>query len=177
MLSDPSVTILMYFVLPVWFIAGFADWICHRATSIETASGVKESAIHALMWALVKRLNEFGKHSKPRLAEVAWDTACGGTGHELTLVTDPPKGKVRIWPALYHGFCSAQGVKADSVRECNQWIEIADGEADLFSGAYWFQASWQRKILVAFPTVLRSGLRDNLEISKWLGALDDSRAF
>jgi hypothetical protein len=24
MLSDPSVTILMYFVLPVWFIAGFA---------------------------------------------------------------------------------------------------------------------------------------------------------
>jgi hypothetical protein len=25
---------------------------CHRATSIETASGVKESAIHALMWAL-----------------------------------------------------------------------------------------------------------------------------
>ena len=45
----PSVTILMYFVLPVWFIAGFADWICHRATSIETASGVKESAIHALM--------------------------------------------------------------------------------------------------------------------------------
>jgi len=52
MLSDPSVTILMYFVLPVWFIAGFADWICHRATSIETASGVKESAIHVLMWAL-----------------------------------------------------------------------------------------------------------------------------
>ena len=52
MLSDPSVTILMYFVLPVWFIAGFADWICHRATSIETASGVKELAIHALMWAL-----------------------------------------------------------------------------------------------------------------------------
>jgi hypothetical protein len=52
MLSDPSVTILMYFVLPVWFIAAFADWICHRATSIETASGVKESAIHALMWAL-----------------------------------------------------------------------------------------------------------------------------
>ena len=39
MLSDPSVTILMYFVLPV------SDWICHRATSIETASGVKESAI------------------------------------------------------------------------------------------------------------------------------------
>jgi hypothetical protein len=47
MLSDPSVTILMYFVLPV------SDWICPRATSIETASGVKESAIHALMFVEV----------------------------------------------------------------------------------------------------------------------------
>ena len=47
MLSDPSVTILMYACLVhCWFC------FCHRATSIETASGVKESAIHALMWAL-----------------------------------------------------------------------------------------------------------------------------
>ncbi|MGX7871527.1 hypothetical protein ACVDG5_000110 [Mesorhizobium sp. ORM6] len=34
MLNDPMVLILMYFVLPVWLIAGFADWLCHRATHI-----------------------------------------------------------------------------------------------------------------------------------------------
>ena len=38
----------MYFVLPVWLAAGFADYLCHRATSIETTSGWKESLLHLL---------------------------------------------------------------------------------------------------------------------------------
>jgi hypothetical protein len=37
MLSDPTVLILMYFVLPLWLVAGFADWLCHRASHIEHA--------------------------------------------------------------------------------------------------------------------------------------------
>lgn len=48
---DPIVVILMYFLLPVWFAAGFADWLCHRATHIETTTGAKESLIHLLMFA------------------------------------------------------------------------------------------------------------------------------
>jgi hypothetical protein len=53
MLSDPMVLILMYFVLPVWLIAGFADWLCHRATHIESTTGAKESLIHLLMFVEV----------------------------------------------------------------------------------------------------------------------------
>ncbi|MGX8008925.1 diguanylate cyclase [Mesorhizobium sp. ORM8.1] len=53
MLADPVVLILMYFVLPVWLVAGFADWLCHRATHIETTTGAKESLIHLLMFAEV----------------------------------------------------------------------------------------------------------------------------
>lgn len=53
MLDDPMVLILMYFVLPVWLIAGFADWLCHRATHIESTTGAKESLIHLLMFAEV----------------------------------------------------------------------------------------------------------------------------
>jgi hypothetical protein len=53
MLSDPTVLILMYFVLPVWLLAGFADWLCHRASQIETTTGPKESLIHLLMFAEV----------------------------------------------------------------------------------------------------------------------------
>ena len=53
MLADPMVLILMYFVLPVWLIAGFADWLCHRATHIESTTGAKESLIHLLMFAEV----------------------------------------------------------------------------------------------------------------------------
>lgn len=47
---DPQMLLLLYFVLPVWLIAGFADWICHRATNIETTTGLKETYIHILMF-------------------------------------------------------------------------------------------------------------------------------
>jgi hypothetical protein len=50
MLSDPTVLVLLYFVIPIWFAAGIADWICHRATHIEKTSGVKESFIHLIMF-------------------------------------------------------------------------------------------------------------------------------
>ncbi len=51
MLNDPTVIILMYFILPLWLVAGFADWLCHRASHIETTSGAKESLLHLLMFA------------------------------------------------------------------------------------------------------------------------------
>lgn len=51
MLNDPSVLILMYFILPVWLVAGCADWLCHRASHIETTTGAKESILHLLMFA------------------------------------------------------------------------------------------------------------------------------
>jgi hypothetical protein len=39
---------LMYFILPLWLAAGFCDYLCHRATKIESTSGPKESALHLL---------------------------------------------------------------------------------------------------------------------------------
>ena len=53
MLSDPMVLILMYFIMPVWLAAGFADWLCHRASHIETTTGAKESLIHLMMFTEV----------------------------------------------------------------------------------------------------------------------------
>jgi hypothetical protein len=44
-------TMLMYFVLPVWLAAGFADYICHRAAHIERTSGWRESLLHLLQLA------------------------------------------------------------------------------------------------------------------------------
>jgi hypothetical protein len=41
----------MYGVLPLWLLAGFLDWVCHRAAHIETSTGPKESLIHLLMFA------------------------------------------------------------------------------------------------------------------------------
>jgi ABC-type spermidine/putrescine transport system permease subunit I len=47
----PAHLILMYFVLPAWLMAGFADYLCHRATHIESTSGPKESLLHLLQFA------------------------------------------------------------------------------------------------------------------------------
>ncbi|MEX1032358.1 MAG: diguanylate cyclase [Cellvibrionaceae bacterium] len=43
------ISLLLYVFLPLWGIAGFADWCCHRATHIETTSGLKESLMHSVM--------------------------------------------------------------------------------------------------------------------------------
>jgi len=42
------VGVLLYFLFPIWLLAGVADYICHRRTSIERTSGVGESALHLL---------------------------------------------------------------------------------------------------------------------------------
>ena len=49
--SGAAEAVLMYFILPVWLAAGFADYLCHRATSIETTSGPRESLLHLLQFA------------------------------------------------------------------------------------------------------------------------------
>ena len=47
--AEVTRTVLMYFVLPLWLVAGFADYLCHRASDIATTSGPTESLIHLLM--------------------------------------------------------------------------------------------------------------------------------
>ncbi|MDB5870261.1 MAG: hypothetical protein JWP96_2593 [Polaromonas sp.] len=42
---------LMYGALPLWSLAGLADWWCHRRTRIERTSGIQESAFHLAMFA------------------------------------------------------------------------------------------------------------------------------
>jgi hypothetical protein len=37
------------FLLPIWVLAGVADYLWHRRTRIETTSGTEESVTHALM--------------------------------------------------------------------------------------------------------------------------------
>jgi len=49
--ADVIRSMLMYFILPLWLCAGFADWLCHRASQIATTSGPKESLIHLAMLA------------------------------------------------------------------------------------------------------------------------------
>ena len=47
--SQLLIQLMLYVFLPLWGVAGFVDWCCHRATRIEQTSGLKESLIHSLM--------------------------------------------------------------------------------------------------------------------------------
>lgn len=100
MLNDPLVLILMYFVLPLWLLAGFADWLCHRASHIESTTGAKESVLHllqfgevgiALLAALFLNINAgvigfmivvFFVHE----ATALWDVSYAVTAREVTPV-------------------------------------------------------------------------------------------
>lgn len=42
-------SLLVYVVMPLWVVAGFLDYLCHRTSDIEHATGIRESLIHWLM--------------------------------------------------------------------------------------------------------------------------------
>jgi hypothetical protein len=44
---------LLYFIMPLWMIAGLLDWYHHRRTKIEETAGTHESLIHLLMMSEV----------------------------------------------------------------------------------------------------------------------------
>ena len=50
MQANAATYALMYFVLPLWLAAGFADYLCHRGAAIAVRSGAKESLIHLLLF-------------------------------------------------------------------------------------------------------------------------------
>jgi hypothetical protein len=44
---------LLYFLVPLWYAPGLADWWWHRQTKIEETSGTHESMTHAIMMTVV----------------------------------------------------------------------------------------------------------------------------
>lgn len=47
---DMSLTVVVLFVLlPLWVLAGLADWMCHRRSDLAETTGIKESLFHLLM--------------------------------------------------------------------------------------------------------------------------------
>ena len=52
-LSPGMASYFLYFLIPLWIGAGFADWVLHRRTRIERTSGIKESLLHGAQMAEV----------------------------------------------------------------------------------------------------------------------------
>jgi hypothetical protein len=51
MLDDRTLLILMYFILPVWLLAGCANWLCHPRGPYQRTTDAKGSLLHLLIFA------------------------------------------------------------------------------------------------------------------------------
>ena len=103
------VNMILYGLLPLWGITGFIDWCCHRATHIETTSGLKESLIHSLMGIqlgipIVLAIVFYVNVSVLLICIAAWFM------HEFVAHWDvhysAPKRKISIWEVHVHNYMS-----------------------------------------------------------------------
>ena len=46
-------SVLLAIALPLWLLAGFGDWLCHRRTLIQHTAGPRESALHLLLYLVI----------------------------------------------------------------------------------------------------------------------------
>lgn len=44
---------LLAIALPLWLLAGFGDWLCHRRTLIQRTAGPRESALHLVLYLVI----------------------------------------------------------------------------------------------------------------------------
>ena len=47
------VAVLLWFILPLWLLAGVGDYLSHRLTRIEETSGAHESVLHIVQFVLI----------------------------------------------------------------------------------------------------------------------------
>lgn len=106
-LAEVLTASILYFFLPLWLLAGFGDWLCHRVARISENAGLKESLLHLLM------LTELGL---PLLAGLFFEINAlviglmivGFIAHEATVLWDLryASSKRRILPVeqIVHSF-------------------------------------------------------------------------
>lgn len=46
---SPQLLLVLYVVIPLWLLAGLADWACHRRSDLKDTSGAPESVLHLLL--------------------------------------------------------------------------------------------------------------------------------
>jgi len=103
------INLILYGLLPLWGITGFIDWCCHRATHIETTSGLKESLIHSAMGIqlgipIVLSIMFYINVSILLICIAAWLL------HEVIAHWDvyysAPKREISIWEVHVHNYMS-----------------------------------------------------------------------
>ncbi|WP_196159902.1 diguanylate cyclase [Reinekea sp. G2M2-21] len=123
------INVLLYLFLPLWGIAGFVDWCCHRATHIESTSGLTESLMHSVMGiqvgipiilCLTYRVNVLIL----LLCLLAWAL------HEFIAHMDvhfaSPRRKISIWEMHAHSYLATLPLYMLSIIAVINWPVVID---------------------------------------------------
>ena len=161
-MADAALHILMYAVFPLWVLAGLLDWACHRRTTIERTSGLKENLLHLLMMAeigaamLAVALLEVN-------AAVLLIVLAAFVAHELTVYWDlhytVPLRKVFPFEQMVHSFLEILPLLSLSLLAVVSWDQaLALGGVGSSTADFSLHAksdSWPPEYLVtAFATAL-----------------------
>lgn len=162
------INLLLYLFLPLWGIAGFVDWCCHRATHIETTSGLKESLMHTLMGIqvgipIILCINFRVNVLILLLCLLAWLL------HEIVAHADvkyaSPRRKISIWEMHAHSYLATLPLYMLSIIAVINWPVVLDlvqlnwsGQFTLqpmeyehgFAGYFWVYLSFMAVVCV-FP--------------------------
>ncbi|MET9291848.1 diguanylate cyclase [Streptomyces sp. NPDC003077] len=125
--ENASRRILLYGVLPLWFVPSVADWIMHRRTRIQDTSGTRESLVHALMMTeagvpvlagLVARINPLvlslmGGAALAHGATAVWD---------VSIATE--EREVRPVEQHIHSFLEVLPLTAAAFTACLHWDKV-----------------------------------------------------
>jgi hypothetical protein len=113
-----------YFVIPVWIGAGFADYLWHRRTNIETTSGLSEGLMHTVMMAEAAPPVLAGVFLEINAGVLAWMIALTAA-HELTVLWDltytAPRRTIPAGEQVTHTFLEAPPMVVTAAAIVTHW--------------------------------------------------------
>ena len=129
MTPDPGFAALLWgllgcAILPLWLLAGLADYIVHARTGIERTSGVHESALHLLQTAevAVPMLALLFLEATPPVLALA---LAGVAAHTLTAYRDvryaSPRRRITVFEQFAHAFLIVSPLAALAIVAVLHW--------------------------------------------------------
>lgn len=129
MTPDPELAALLWrllgcAVLPLWLLAGVADYVVHARTGIERTSGVHESALHLLQTAeiAIPTLALLFLEATPPVLALA---LAGAAAHTLTAYRDlrwaSPRRRITVFEQFVHAFLIASPLAALAIVAALHW--------------------------------------------------------
>jgi hypothetical protein len=152
---------LLYGVLPLWFVPAVADWVMHRRSDIEHTSGVRESAVHALMMTeagipvvagLTARVNPLvlslmGGAALAHGATALWD---------VSLATD--KREVGPVEQHIHSFLEVLPLTAAAFTTCLHWDQVREVTKGVGRTDDWKLLPKQRPLSARYLAAIGAGV-------------------